>query len=69
MTSRQFALEIPIEGKDLISRALQQAQRLVQGATQAVNRILASTERSMDQAGRSAERLGSRIRQSVVRGM
>ena len=29
MTSRQYALEIPIEGKDEISRALKQAQRLV----------------------------------------
>ena len=69
MTSRQYALEIPIEGKDLISRALQNAQGLVQRAAQSMNRSLASTERSMDQAGRAAETAGARFRQGLARGM
>ena len=69
MTSRQFALEIPIEGKDEISRALQQAQRLVQRATQQLNRDLESTERQVEDTGRAAETAGQRIRRSLTEGM
>ena len=69
MTSRQFALEIPIQGQDLISRTFQNAQRLVQRATQTINRDLQSTETATEEVGRAAESAGRRIRQSLTQGM
>ena len=69
MTSRQFALEIPIEGKDEISRALQQAQRLVQRTSQQLNRDLESTKRQVEDTGRAADTAGQRIRRSLSEGM
>ena len=69
MTSRQYGLEIPIEGRDEISKALQQAQALVQRATQQLNRDLESTERQIEDTGRAAETAGQRIRRSLTEGM
>ena len=69
MTSRQYGLEISIEGRDEISKALQQAQSLVQRATQQLNRDLESTERQVEDTGRAAETAGQRIRRSLIEGM
>ena len=69
MTSSRFALEVPIEGRDEISKALQNAQRLVQQATQALNRDLASTEREVEEVGRAAETAGQRIRRHLTDSM
>ena len=69
MTSRQYGLEIPIEGRDEISKALQQAQSLVQRATQQLNRDLESTEQQVEDTGRAAETAGQRIRRSLTEGM
>ena len=69
MTSRQYGLEIPIEGRDEISKALRQAQALVQRATQQLNRDLESTERQIEDTGRAAETAGQRIRRSLTEGM
>ena len=69
MTSRQFALEIPIQGKDEISKALQNAQRQVQRASQGINRDLASTEREIEEVGRAAQSAGRQVQRSLVQGM
>ena len=69
MTSRQFALEIPIQGKDEISKALQNAQRQVQRASQGINRDLASTEREIQEVGRAAQSAGQQVQRSLVQGM
>ncbi len=69
MTSRQYALEIPIEGKDEISRALQQAQRQVQQASRSMDRDLQNVEQSIGEAGRAAEQAGQKIERSLSRGM
>ncbi len=69
MTSRQYALEIPIEGKDEISKALQQAQRLVRQAAEAVNRDLDPWKGPMEEAGQAVETAGQRIRTSLGQGL
>ena len=69
MTSRQFALEIPIQGKDEISKALLNAQRQVQRASQGINRDLASTEREIEEVGRAAQSAGRQVQRSLVQGM
>ena len=69
MTSRQYALEIPIEGKDEISRALKQAQRLVQDATRSIDRDLENVERAIGDTGRAAEQAGQKIQRSLSQGM
>ena len=69
MTSRKYALEIPIEGKDEISRALQQAQRQVQQASRSMDRDLQNVEQSIGEAGRAAEQAGQKIERSLSRGM
>ena len=69
MTSRQYALEIPIEGKDEISRALQQAQRQVQQSTRSIDRDLQNVEQSIGETGRAAEQAGQKIERSLSRGM
>ena len=69
MTSRQFTLEIPIQGKDEISKALQNAQRQVQRASQGINRDLASTEREIEEVGRAAQSAGRQVQRSLVEGM
>ena len=65
MTTRGYALEIPIEGRDEISRALRQAQKLVAQATSAIDRSLASTERSLKEAGRASTDAGRQMESSM----
>ena len=69
MTSRGYALDVTIEGKDLISRALRQASSAVQQTSQTMNRSLQTSERRLEAVGAAAQTAAIRMRQNLVGGM
>ena len=69
MTSRGYALDVTIQGKDLINRALRQAGATVQRTAQTMNRSLETSERRLESVGRAAQNAANRMRQNLAGGM
>ena len=69
MTSRGYGLDVTIEGKDLITKALRTAGSTVQRTAQTMNRSLETSERRLESMGRAAQNAANRMRQNLAGGM